>query len=86
MKPMAAVQTSVLLLLSLFFPFIPLAQEKRILYIAKYHTAKGEWTAGIKSGIDSVVSTRQDIVLKTRNTDTRLVKSKKEKSKAAKLA
>jgi ABC-type uncharacterized transport system substrate-binding protein len=67
-------------------PLASSAQIHKILFISSYHTDKGEWTAGIKAGIDSVVSNRSDIELNTYNMDTRLKKSEKEKEKAARLA
>ncbi|WP_163338967.1 ABC transporter substrate-binding protein [Desulfopila sp. IMCC35008] len=59
------------------------AKPKKILYIASYHVDKGEWSAGIKSGIDSVLNGRSDIVLKTHSMDTRLTKSEEKKKDAA---
>ncbi len=67
----------------LVIPATSLAKSKKILYIASYHVDKGEWTAGIKAGIDSVLSGRNDIVLKTHNMDTRLTKSEEKKKIAA---
>ena len=67
----------------LLFPAPSSATQKKILYIASYHVEKGEWTAGIKAGIDSVLSQRTDILLKTYNMDTRLTKSVEKKQRAA---
>lgn len=59
------------------------ADAKKILYVASYHTEKGEWTAGIKAGIDKILSARKDIKLKTVNMDTRLARSQEIKEVAA---
>ena len=59
------------------------AQPKKILYVASYHTEKGEWTAGIKSGIDSVLHNKKDILFRFMNMDTRLAKSEDVKKAAA---
>jgi ABC-type uncharacterized transport system substrate-binding protein len=67
----------------LVLPTSSSAKPKKILYIASYHADKGEWTAGIKAGIDSVLSNRDDIVLKAHNMDTRLTKSEEKKKSAA---
>ena len=67
----------------LVFASTSLAEAKKILYIASYHADKGEWTAGIKAGIDSVLSGKNDIVLKVHNMDTRLTKSEEKKKNAA---
>jgi len=77
--------------LGIFILFFPLTQglaadAKKILYVASYHTEKGEWTAGIKAGIDKILSTRNDIELKTVNMDTRLAKSEVVKEAAARKA
>lgn len=62
------------------------AGSKKILYVASYHTEKGEWTAGIKAGIDKILSTRKDIKLKIFNMDTRLARSQEIKEAAARQA
>ncbi len=72
----------VLIFSLLTLPAISSAKRK-ILYIASYHVDKGEWTAGIKVGIDSVLDGRGDIILKTHNMDTRLTKSEEKKRGAA---
>lgn len=64
-------------------PAISSAKPKKILYIASYHIEKGEWTAGIKAGIDLVLENRGDVVLKSHNMDTRLTKSEDKKKSAA---
>ena len=56
---------------------------RKILYVASYHTGKGEWSAGIKSGIDSVLHQRKDILFRFMNMDTRLAKSEAVKKAAA---
>lgn len=85
MRWMATVLTlSVLLLLT--FPLTTLAQPKKLLYIASYHSDKEEWSAGIKAGITSVLGDRKDILLKVHNMDTRLEKSEENKMSAALLA
>lgn len=68
---------------SLALPATSSVTPKKILYIASYHVDKGEWTAGIKAGIDSVINRRSDIILKTHNMDTRLTKSEEKKKQAA---
>ena len=74
----------VLLLISIFFiQSTGVAQEKNIVYVASYHVDKGEWTRGIKSGIDSILENRSDIVLHVFNMDTRLSKTEEEKRTAA---
>lgn len=67
----------------LVLPVTSFAQPKKILYIASYHVDKGEWTAGIKAGIDSILQDKSNIVLKTHNMDTRLTKSEEKKKSAA---
>lgn len=62
------------------------SEKKKILYIASYHIDKGEWTSGIKSGIDSVLSKRKNVVLKSFNMDTRLTRSDEVKKAAAEKA
>lgn len=59
------------------------ARERKVVYIASYHVDKGEWTAGIKGGIERVLSTRQDVSLEVFNMDTRLSKTDEEKKAAA---
>ena len=83
-----AIPILILVLLAVTVPKSVLAAtpQKRILYIASYHTQKDEWTAGIQAGISSVLSRRSDIVLKTHNMDTRLVHTEAEKIIAAGMA
>lgn len=70
----------------LMLPTTSPAEVHKVLYVASYHTDKGEWTAGIKAGIDSVLGSREEIVLKTHNMDTRLTKSAEKKKAAALVA
>ena len=74
------------LMLFVLLPHVSYTQQKKILYIASYHTAKEEWSAGIKAGIESTLASRSDIILKTHDMDTRLAKSEDEKKQAALLA
>ncbi|MCB1758417.1 MAG: hypothetical protein KDI68_01365 [Gammaproteobacteria bacterium] len=79
------VSASLILVLSLL-PLVhakPLAAKRKILFIASYHVEKGEWTAGIKAGIEGVLSRRADVSLELFNMDTRLSKSDAEKEAAA---
>lgn len=75
-----------LLLALLFFNVtgIRAAQDvKKILYIASYNTEKNEWSRGIKSGIEKVLTPVDNIVLEIFNMNTRLAKTDKEKELAA---
>lgn len=78
--------TTILMVIFFSFSMLPAtssAKPRKILYIASYHVDKGEWTAGIKTGIDMVLEGRRDIILKTHNMDTRLTKSEEKKKNAA---
>ena len=60
-----------------------LADRKKILYVASYHTEKEEWSGGIKAGIKKVLDQRKDVELKIFNMDTRLSRSEGTKEAAA---
>ena len=60
--------------------------HKKVLYVASYHTRKGEWPAGIKAGIDAVFASCRDVRLQTFNMDTRLAKTEAQKSAAGAAA
>lgn len=80
---------SVVVVLATVFLMVPTtspAGVQKVLYIASYHADKGEWTAGIKAGIDSVLGNGAEVVLKTHNMDTRLTKSEEKKKAAALVA
>lgn len=83
---MKKIAGSVLIAVSAVFLLVGSAAgspPKKILYVASYHTEKGEWSAGIKSGIDSVLHQRKDILFRFMNMDTRLAKSEAVKKAAA---
>lgn len=81
---MKRVVTILILFFAFIFSLVPsFGADRKVLYIASYHADKGEWTAGIKKGIESVLDTKEDIVLRAHNMDTRLTKEEEDKKRAA---
>ena len=55
---------------------------QKILFVASYNV-KNPWSSGIKSGIESVIKSRKNVILKVFNMDTMGVKSEEKKKAAA---
>ncbi len=83
MKPVLSLLYLLVFLLFNSSGIYAVQDNRKVLYIASYHTEKDEWSQGIREGIEEVLSAADKIELRIFNMDTRLAQTEEEKIAAA---